>query len=828
MTGHYCDYQNADVILTCGSNNVENHPVSAKWIQKALDRGATWIVVDPRYTRTAACADIYSSIRSGTDIAFYGGMFNYIIENGLWQDEYVKNYTNAAYLLDPNFKFDAETGMFSGWNEETHSYDTTSWGYQIDSTSKWDTSPKGVYSWASASGVPEFVPPEVKAPKMDMTLQDPNCVFQVFKRHYARYDMDTVCAITGMEKDKLELIYKTYAATGAPEKSGTILYALGQTQHHYGAQNCRAMSLVQLLLGNVGVAGGGVNAMRGEPNVQGATDMALLVWDYPGYLKMPAQGKHDSLKMYLERETQCNGYYTNKPKFWVSALKEFYGANATEANDYCYDLMPKVGGKIDYSTISTFEHMDTGLIKGYWLWGQNPLHSTPNSSFALKAMSKLEWLVCTDWVETESATFWKAPGMKPEEIDTTVYMLPAALIYEKDGTIANSGRWLQWRYKALEPAAKQKADLEILDLLWKEIRSLYEKEGGVCADQILKVNWDYDIDGKVDARKVAWALNGYNTADGSLLKNFTQLTADGSTACGIWIYSGYYNNNADPENPASQPVGARSKEDKSGIGLYSDWAFAWPVNRRILYNRASCDMNGKPWNPERTLVSWNGKAWDTVDVPDFGFQKPNPDGTATPIPPNNKAFMMTWEQNARLICSTMKDAAMPEHYEPFESPTKNVLNGSQNSPCIKFTDYKSVKKGDAKKYPIVATTYSVVEHWQTGSQTRSCPALVEAMPSQFIEMSEELAAEKGIKNGDKVRVFNNRGSVEIDALVTCRLAPMVINGETVHQVGMTHHWGWAGKFAASENVVNDLTPNVGDPNCYVPEYKAFLVDVEKA
>ncbi|NTU89841.1 MAG: molybdopterin-dependent oxidoreductase, partial [Actinobacteria bacterium] len=787
MTGHYCDYQNADVILTSGSNNVENHPVSAKWVQKALDKGATWIVVDPRYTRSAACADIYCPIRSGTDIAFYGGLLNYIIENDLWQHEYVTNYTNASYLLDPAFDFDVETGQFSGWNEATHKYDTTSWGYQIASTSTWDTSATGTFSWVTASGVPEFTPPVKQIPAKDMTLQDPQCVFQVFKKHYSRYDMDTVCSICGMDKETLELVYSTFAATGAPEKSGTILYALGQTQHHYGAQNCRAMSLIQLLLGNAGIAGGGVNAMRGEPNVQGATDMALLVGEFPGYLKWPTVKKHPSLREWLEHETTGDGYYTNKPKFFISALKEWWGENATEANDFGYDWLPKLGSGIDLTTISTFEHMDSGMIKGYWLWGQNPANSTPNASFARKAMAKLDWLVVADWFETESSCFWRAPDLDPAEINTTVYFLPAALIYEKSGTILNSGRWMQWRYKAVEPVGEAKPDYEICDLVWTKIVELYEEEEGICPEPILNAKWDYYVDDKVDPRAVSWALNGYKSATGELLNNFTSLKADGSTSCAIWIYSGFYNNEAEKLNPAAQPVGARSLDDPSGLGLYSGWSFAWPLNRRILYNRASADMKGKPWNPERKLVEWTGTAWDNYDVPDFGYSTTAADGTKTPIPPNNKAFMMAWEQNARLVCSTLADAPMPEHYEPFESPTDNIMNGSQNSPCIMFADYESVKRGDREQYPIAVTTYSVVEHWQTGTQTRNCPALVEAQPAQFIELSEELAAEKGIANGDMVRVFNNRGSVEVNALVTCRFKPFLINGETVHQAGMTHH-----------------------------------------
>ena len=828
MTNHYCDMQNADVIMTIGSNNVENHPVSSKWVQRALDNGATWIVVDPRYTRSAEMADIYCPIRSGTDIAFYGGLFNYILEHDLWQHEYVLNYTNASYLLDEQYSFDVNEGIFSGFNEETATYDNHSWHYQVESTKTWDTSEGGAYAWAAAPGVPEFTPPTVEVPKRDMTLQDPMCVFQQMKKHYARYDLDTVSSVCGMDKDLLEKVYATYASTGAPDKSGTILYALGQTQHTYGAQNCRSMGILQLLLGNVGVAGGGVNALRGEPNVQGATDMGMLVANQPGYLNWPTEYGTPSLRKWCEKETYSDGYYTNKPKFVVSALKEWFGDAATVDNDYGYDWWPKVPKSPDYSIIGSFELMSQGVIKGYFNWGMNPCHSAPNAGNVRRSMANLDWLVVADQVITESASFWNAPDINPSEIDTTVYYLPCALIYEKPGIILNSGRWIQYRYQAVEPWDQAKPDYEMCDLLWTAICDLYKKEGGANPDPILKTKWDYYVDGKIDPRPVAWALNGYRVAGTEcntdsanpktdLLKGYAELGADGSTACAMWIYSGMWNNNDAPLDPAEQPLCRRNTEDKSGIGLNSEWAFSWPSNRRILYNRNSCDMQGKPWNEDKKLMEWNGERWILVDQADF-----------VAVKGDNKTFFMLWEQNARLESYGMVDGPLPEHFEPFESPCDdNPLNGAFHNPCAFGTQYASTKQGTKEQYPIVATTYSVTEHWQTGGQTRLCPALVESMPSQFVEMSEEFAAEKGIKNGDDVRVFNNRGSVVVPALVTKRLQPMNVNGKVQHQVGLTHHFGWADLYGTGD-VVNDLTPNVGDPNSFTPEYKAFLVDIEKA
>ena len=838
MTTHWCDFQNTDVIMNIGSNSVENHPVSAKWLNKAHENGAKWIVVDPRYTRTAEMADIYCPIRPGTDIAFYGGLYNYIIENDLWQHEYVLNYTNASYLLDPDFEFDPETGLFSGWDEETGTYSAASWHYQVEKEVEWDTSEDGAYAWAVADGVPEFTPPVKEVPKRDETLEDPMCVWQQFKQHYSRYDMDTVCSICGMDKETLELVYSTYASTGAPDKAGVILYALGQTQHTYGAQNTRAMSVLQLLLGNVGIAGGGVAALRGEPNVQGATDMGMLVNELPGYLKWPNTTGRKSLRDWLEGETYSDGYYTNKPKFMVSFLKEWFGDNATVDNDYGYDWLPKVPSEVgaqDYTHISTFELMSSGVIKGYFNWGMNPCHSAPNAGFARRSMANLDWLVVTDQVPTEAATFWKAPDMTPADIQTEVYYLPCALIYEKPGTILNSGRWIQWRYQAVEPWEEAKPDYEIVDLLWREIVRLYEGEGGANPDPVLNLKWDYYVDGKIDPRPVSWALNGYRV-DGTdcnttsddpqvdLLAGYSEMAADGSTACGMWIYSGFWNNSDAPLDPSQQPIGRRDNADESGLGLYSNWAFAWPNNRRILYNRASADPEGKPWNPDKVLVEWTGDEWRQVDVGDFTTAS-----NGEPVPPNNNAFFMLWEQNARLESYGMVDGPLPEHYEPFETPlSENIMNGSLNNPTFLGKNYASTGHGTVDEYPIVATTYSVTEHWQTGGQSRACPALVEAMPTQFIEISEELAAEKGIASGDKVHVWNNRGSVVVDAVVTKRMKPLTVNGKTQHQIGLTHHYGWAGVFGTSDSMVNDLTPNVGDPNSQTPEYKAFLVNIEKA
>ena len=826
MTNHFCDFKNADVILAIGSNNAENHPVTMAWVEEARAKGGKYIVVDPRFTRSAALADIYAPLRSGTDLAFYGGLMKYIMDNDLWQKEYVTNYTNAAFLVNPGFKFDEADGLFSGWDEATRSYGTDTWAYQVASEVPWDTSATGPFAWMTAPGVPAFTPLVNKIAKKDMTLQDPNCVWQLMQKHYARYTPELVTSVTGCPQDKLLEVYEAFAATGAPEKSGTILYAMGQTQHTNGSQNVRAMAVVQLLLGNIGVAGGGINALRGEANVQGSTDMGVLSNSLPAYMNAPTEAKHMKLRDWLQVETIAAGYWSNKPKFFISALKEIYGPYATAENDYAYDMLPKLN-KINHTHIGIFESISSGIIKGMLCWGQNPAVGGPNAVFERKMLGKLDWLVAVDLWETETAGFWKAPGVDSASIQTEVYMLPAAAHFEKQGSIANSGRWIQWRYKAIQAPGEAMDDFEIMDALFRKLKAMYEADGGPNPEQLTKLYWPYETDGKPDITKVAMGINGYTVADDKLVKNFTLLKADGSTACGVWIYSGYYNNNDALADPTKQPTGSRVKEDPGGLGLYPKWSFSWPVNRRVVYNRASADVAGKPWNADKMLVAWDGTKWEHNDVPDFGFQVVAVDGTITPTPPNATAYIMNAEGTARLFAAGMKDGPLTEHYEPFESPAKNLINGGQSTPNLTFGSAKSVKPSDPKKYPIVCTTYRMTEHWQTGGMTRNIPWLAEAMPKMFVEMSLELAKEKGIANGDQVRVFNDRGDIEMMAMVTPRFKPFTIDGKTVHQVGMPWHWGYASGYATGA-IANDLTPNVGDANSSIPEYKAYLVNVEKA
>jgi formate dehydrogenase major subunit len=828
MTNHWVDFRNADAILAIGGNNAENHPISMKWVEEARSKGGTYIVVDPRFTRSAALADIYAPLRPGTDAALLGGLINYVITNGLYNEEYVKAYTTAPLLVADGYSF--SDGLFSGFDPATHVYDRSSWTYQVQAKVPWDTAPGAQYAWVEAPGVPKFTLPQADVVKSDQALKDPHCVFQLLKQHYSRYTPQKVSEITGTPVGTFLKVAEAFAATGKPGKSGALLYAMGITQHSNGTQNVRATAILQLLLGNIGVAGGGVNALRGESNVQGSTDMGLLSTSWTGYLNAPKASAAPTLSAYLTTETPGSGYMTNKPKFVVSLLKELYGDKATAANNYCYDNLPKLG-QTSHTFMSLFEAMNAGTIKGLFLFGQNPAVGSPNSRMARQAMHRLDWMVAVDLFGTETAEFWRAPDNEtpPSGIKTEVFLLPAACHYEKQGSIANSGRWIQWRWKAVEPLGDARDDGEIVSELVHRLKKLYATDG-VAPAPITDLTWDYeDEDGHFDVTRVARAINGFTVTDGKPVKDFTVLQADGSTACGCWIFAGYFNN-ADSLDPASQPTGSRDNADagvdglSGGLGNYPKWSYAWPLNRRVLYNRASADPAGRPWDSTKALVQWDGARWLTNDVPDFAYKKTLHDGTVQQLPPDNKAFMMNIEQAARFFSPAILDGPLPEHYEPFESPSSNPLSSVQVDPVALV--WGMAELGTPDKYPIVMTTYRVTEHWQTGGMTRNSPWLVEALPMMFVEMSEELAAEKGITTGDMVAMYNQRGRATAHALVTPRIRPFTVDGKTVHMVGLPWHWGFAGHTSQGDSA-NYLTPNVGDVNSQIPEFKAFLVQVEK-
>jgi formate dehydrogenase major subunit len=594
------------------------------------------------------------------------------------------------------------------------------------------------------------------------------------------------------------------------------MYAMGTTQHTYGTQNIRAYCILQLLLANIGVAGGGINALRGESNVQGSTDHCLLFHILPGYLKV-SQSVDSSLDAYLERATPKNSdpksanWWQHTPKYVVSLLKAWYGNDATAANQFGFHYLPKIQSGENYSHISLFEAMYSGIIKGLMCWGQNPAVGGPNANLERKALDKLDWLLVTDIWQTETANFWKRPGVDPTKINTEVFLLPALNSFEKEGSVTNSGRWSQWRYKAADGPGDCMEDLWMLDQIARKLKELYNSEGGPASEAITKLVWDYGQP-HPDVHAVAKEINGYDLTTGKLLPSFGKLKADGTTTSGNWLYCASYTedgNMAARRDPTPGPF---------NIGLNPKWAWCWPVNRRIIYNRASVDLNGEPWDKEHPVIWWQNGKW-VGDVPDGGWPPMAVDPSKTKYP-----FIMNPEGHARFFGPGMAEGPLPEHYEPWEAPIQNPLSNQQNSPAFKI--WRPEEQGFPDEFPIVCSTYRLCEHWQGGQMTRNMPWLIEMQPEPFVEMSEELAAERGIANGDRVIVKSKRGQVNVIALVTKRFKPFQLNGTRVHQVGLPWHWGFTG--LSTGDSANVLTPHVGDANTMIPEYKAFLVNVSKA
>jgi len=842
MTNDWLDIKNSNCVLIIGSNAAENHPASFVWINKAREKGAKLVVVDPRFTRSAAAADFYAPLRPGTDIVFLGALINYAIQNKLYQEEYVKAYTNALTLVHPDYKGPADLdGYFSGFDKDKKTYSSTTWQYQ---TEKVKVKVKG----KDASGNEVEVEKEASVPKQAGSLDDPNCAFALLKSHYARYTPEMVERICGTPQEQFLEVAKLFCATGAPDKSGTILYAMGQTQHTVGTQNVRAMAVLQLLLGNIGVPGGGVNALRGESNVQGSTDMALLFNDLPGYLGLPSDAQAD-LKTYSAK-FDATSYWSNGPRFFVSLTKAWFGNAATKDNDYAFQYLPKTSG--NYSWIPLFEAMYSGKIQGLICMGQNPAVCGPNARLERAGLGKLKWMVVMDLFETETASFWRAPGVDPKSIQTEVFLLPAADAMEKAGSIVTSGRRIQWRPKVASAPGVAKEDIWIITQFVKALNELYRGSTDARDRPILDLVWDYGD--PPDVELVAREINGYaldNVVDatgkvlvekGKIIPSFATIASAANPdviACGAWIYSGYFVPADDGEGKSLPAAKRRGQKDPGELGMYPFWGFAWPANRHILYNRASARPDGTPWSENKKLIWWDRdkKQWTGYDVPDFAATKA-PDAAANPVGVGLAAqagtdpFIMKADGKGWLFAPKgLSEGPLPEHYEPIESPVKNPLSGVQNNPVVKVwaTD-KGKGIGDnvstVDKFPIVCTTYRLAEHWQAGAMSRNLPWLAEAQPELFIEISKELAQEKGIRAGEKVVVSSARGQIEAVAVVTIRFKPLMVDGKKIHQIGMPWHFGWQG--IATGPVANDLTPHVGDGNTMIPEYKAFLVDVRKA
>ena len=808
MTNHWVDIKNADVVLIMGGNAAEAHPCGFKWVVEAKKHNkAKLIVVDPRFTRSASVADYYAPIRTGTDIAFLGGVINYLLTNDKIQHEYVKAYTDFTFLVKDEYGFD--NGLFSGYKPDKRSYDKSGWGYQM--------------------GKDGYV-------LTDPTLANPRCVFQLMKQHYSRYTPEMVEKICGTPKDQFLKVCEMLASTATPDRATTVMYALGWTQHSQGSQMIRCGAMVQLLLGNIGLAGGGMNALRGHSNIQGLTDLGLLSNLLPGYLTLPGE-KETEYRAYIDkratkplRPNQLS-YWQNYEKFHVSLMKAWYGDAATKENNWAFEYLPKLDKLHD--VLQVFEDMYQGRMNGYLCQGFNPLAAFPNKAKLGAALAKLKYLVVIDPLATETSEFWQNFGeyndVDPATIQTEVFRLPSGCFAEEDGSLVNSGRWLQWHWKGAEPPGEGKADIEIMAGLFTRLRDLYKAEGGAFPDPILKLTWPYRIPNAPGADELAKEYSGKALADlddpkdktkvirkaGEQLDGFAQLRDDGTTSCGCWIFSGCW-------SQAGNLMARRDNADPYGHGQTLNWAWSWPANRRILYNRASADPSGKPWSAKRKQVWWNGTAWVGSDVPDFKPDSNPADGMGP--------FIMNPEGVARFFAlDKMTEGPFPEHYEPFETPID--ANPMNSNPLAVSNPAARVFKGDLEvfgksaDFPYAATSYRLTEHFHYW--TKHCRINAVLQPEQFVEIGEALAAEKGIKAGDRIRVRSNRGQIVAVAVVTKRLRPLTVNGKTVHHVGIPIHWGFKG-MTRPGYIANTLTPFVGDANTQTPEFKSFLVNIEKA
>ena len=854
MTNGWVDIKNTDMMLIMGGNPAENHPCGFKWaVEAKRNRDAKIIVVDPRFTRTATQADLFLQIRAGADIAFLGGVINYALQNDRIAKEYLVNYTNAAFVIKEGFKL-PEDGLYSGFDPATNSYNKSTWNYEeggsltgkvtAGAAETAHVAPAAAVAAHAAPGVPP--PPPALPPNVayDLDLQHPRCVYQLLKQQYSRYTPEMVERITGIPKDdfiKAADLYTSIRKDGNMKKVGTIIYAVGWTQHSFGTQIIRTAAVLQLLMGNIGRAGGGVNALRGHSNIQGATDMAGIFDILPGYLKMPNPNDKD-LKTYLDRVTpktakpsewESFNYWSNTPKFMVSFLKAMYGDAASKDNDFAFHYLPKIERRHSWTEI--WDEMYRGSIKGFFAFGMNGVMIGPDTQKNIDALKKADFLVVCEIYPDETSGFWQAPGITGEElknINTTVYRLPGAGFAEKDGTFVNSARWLQWKSAALPPPGDCRLDQDILAQIFLKIRELYKKEGGKFPDPILQASWSYVLPAHPSLSEIAKEINGKALAEindektgvtlkaGQQLPTFGMLHDDGTTMCGNWLYCGSW-------TEAGPMMQRRGTDDPSGQGIYPNWAWSWPANRRVLYNRASCDLAGKPWDPDRKQVWWNEAAqkWVGNDVPDFKADS-KPDEHMGP-------FIMLPEGVGRLFVplSGLADGPFPEHYEPIESPIANPLHPNQsNNPIAKKFKTPLDKYGTTQEgYNLVCTTYRLTEHYHYW--TKNNPMNVELVPEPFVEIPAELADQMGIRGGEKVKVTSIRSNYIAKAMVTKRIKPMMVDGKKTYQIGIPIHWGFLGiaegEGKTAKTPVNLLTPTVTDPNAYTPEFKGFLVKLEK-
>jgi formate dehydrogenase major subunit len=819
----------------------ECHPVGFRWVMEAKQRGATIIHVDPRFTRTSAVADLHVPLRAGSDVAFLGGLVRYILEEERYFRDYVVAYTNAPVLVSPDFRdTDELDGLFSGWDAAKQQYHPASWQYE------------GAEIGAAAGHREHFTgephseratqtPAEAEL-KLDDTLQHPRCVFQILRRHFARYTPEMVEEVCGVPKHLFLRTAEALCANSGRERTAAICYAVGWTQHTEGVQNIRTAAIIQLLLGNIGRPGGGILALRGHASIQGSTDIPTLYDILPGYLAMPKAGKDVVFAKYLEDNCSDSGWWSESPKYIVSLLKAWYGDAATAANDWAYDRLPHIDS--DHSHMTTVAAMADGKVEGYFLMGENPTVGSMHGGLQRKAMRQLDWLVVRDLVLVESAEFWRsAPEIergevRPEEIKTEVFFFPCAAHTEKEGTFTNTQRLLQWRHKAIEPPGDCRSELHFMFHLGRRLKALYAGSTAPRDRPLRDMTWDYPVSGpyaEPSAEAVLREINGYHLptlpapADGERapVKGFTDLAADGTTACGCWIYSGCFKDGVNQT--------ARRKPGREQSWVAREWGWAWPADRRMLYNRASADPEGRPWSERKRYVWWDEakRHWTGEDVPDFiadrpPSYRPPPGAKGIATLAGTHPFLLQADGRGWLYAASgLLDGPLPTHYEAQESAMNNPLYGQQRNPTRmewRRPDNPYHRAAHDPRFPFVLTTYRLTEHHTAGGMSRWLSWLSELQPEMFCEVSPQLAAERGLRNGGWATIRTLRAEIEARVLVTERMPPLRMKGRTLHQIGLPYHWGSKGLVRG--DAANELISFVADPNVAIQESKALTCDIE--
>jgi formate dehydrogenase major subunit len=837
------DLQNADCIVIMGSNMAENHPVGFQWVMEARERGAKVIHVDPRFTRTSAMATKHVGIRAGSDIAFLGGIANYILQNERWFKEYVEHYTNAPVIINEEFS-DTEDldGLFSGWDPEEGEYSVESWMYEgmevHGSAGQREQGFKPTKGEASGHGGHGGGLHHGEPPSEDETMQHPRCVLQLLKKHYQRYTPEFVADTCGCSVEDFVEVCETLIANSGRERTSAFCYAVGWTQHTVGVQMIRAAAVVQQLLGNIGRPGGGIMALRGHASIQGSTDIPTLYNILPGYLPMPHTESYGDLDGYVDANTSPTGWWGRFRAYFVSLMKAYFGENATADNDFLFASLPRIDD--DNSAYWTVEQMLEGKVKGYIIAGENPAVGHANGKAHRLGLSRLEWLVVRDVVEIESASFWydspevESGELKPEEIPTEIFFMPAATHTEKDGSFTNTQRLLQWHWAAVEPKEDCRSELWFYFHLGRLIKQKLEDSEDERDNLIKVLRWEYPTHSAIqepDAEAVLQEVSGQEIGSGRFLSGYPELKDDGSTLCGCWIYSGCF------QDGINQTARKKPHWEQENY-VAGEWAWAWPDNRHILYNRASADPDGKPWSERKQYVWWDagqGK-WTGLDTPDFkedkepGYVPPEGAEAEEAIAGDHPFIMQADGRSWLYVPQGLEDGPLPTHFEPHESPFDNPLYSQRANPRrqqnkeLAEDPYNPVaEEPGVEVYPYVVTTYRLTEHHTAGGMTRSVPYLAELQPQMFCEVHPDLAREVGLEHGGWATIYTSRSAIEARVLVTDRMRPVRMGGREVHQIGLPYHWGKRGLITGDS--ANDLAHMALDPNVHIQEVKAFTCGI---